>query len=150
MTQVGVKDFFETMARSFMAGEYEAVASTHVYPGAVYIDGEVIVLADDAAFLRQIKDQCRKNYEMGVRRVKSHVVAQSLSRANNYSVWVMWQHFGAGGELLSTTNARYICRDNALGAPQIQLVEFIDVPACYSAADLERMTALPHRTRGTG
>lgn len=150
MTQVAIRSFFEAMAKSFMAGEYETVASTHVYPGAVYINGEVVVMADRAAFLSLIKNQCRKNYEMGVRRVKNHVVAQSVSRANNYSVWVMWKHFDDMDTLLSTTNARYICRDDARGAPQIQLVEFIDVPACYSDADLEQMTAPQRRMRSAG
>ncbi|WP_187431550.1 hypothetical protein ROLI_034230 [Roseobacter fucihabitans] len=141
MTIVTIESFFTAMAQCFQDGDHRSVARTRVYPGAIYLEDEVIVLESAAAFVAFMENHCARNYQMGVRRVQNRVVAQSLSRTNNYSVWVVWQHFDAGGELLSATNARYICRDSIMGVPEVQLVEYIDMPACYKEADLDVMGA---------
>lgn len=140
MELMPVSLFFSQMEKAYHAGDYDAVARCFALPGGVFGGDNVIVLENRASLLDTLKDQCSRNFSLGVRRARHKVVAQSTSRKNNYSVWVLWHHYDANDVLLNSFNARYFCKDDAYGVPQIQLVEFLELPACYSEQDFRDMT----------
>jgi hypothetical protein len=132
--------FFKQMEFNYAAGDYASVAEAFVLPGGLYIDNEVIVLKDREGLEAMLRDQCRRNRKLGVCRARSQIVKQSESRANNYSVWIRWDHFDAQNEHLNSFEARYFCRDDARGVPQIQVIELLSIPACYEQEELLMMS----------
>ncbi|MFK7765546.1 MAG: hypothetical protein AB8B62_19950 [Roseobacter sp.] len=136
MPQMDLTTFFSKLEHAFQMSEFDSVADHFVLPSAVYIGDNVIVLNDRAKLLTVLKHQCKLNYSIGVRNVRHKVVGQSLSRKNNYWARVVWSHYDEDDLLHSTFDARYFCRDDSFGIPQIQLVEFMTTPACYSWQDV--------------
>lgn len=147
MARIALTEFFADMVASYQAADFEQVADAYVLPGAIYFDDDVIVLKDRTRLTSLMREHCSRNYRMGVRRLHVRVIAQSLSRSNNYSVWAEWQHYTADGTRLYDVPVRYVCRDDAAGIPQIQLVDLLGLPECFSEREV-RAFSEPRRRLG--
>ena len=134
-----VGTFFDRMLSNFKEGNYAKVAEVFVLPCAIYFQADVIVVSDRARMQEILQRQCDRNIQLGVRAITYSVPAQSYSRRNNYSVWVTWNHFDRHGDMMFASNIRYFCRDSPEGTPTIQLLEFLEIPACFSEEEVQEM-----------
>jgi hypothetical protein len=145
LERMSLKEFFAEMVASYAVADFEKVADCFLLPSAIFFNEDVILLQDRKRLMSMMREQCSRNYTNGVRRLNVRIPAQSLSRGNNYSVWAHWEHFNADGVLMSIVPVRYICQDDALGVPRIQLVELLELPECYSQEDVRQMSEQQRR-----
>lgn len=146
MARMALTEFFDRMVASYLDADFDGVADAFLLPGAIYFGEDVIVLKDRSRLLSMMREHCSRNYQMGVRRLRVRVVAQSLSRSNNYSIWAEWEHYGGDGARLYVVPVRYVCRDDETGTPQIQLVDLLALPQCFSENEVLQLTE-PSRRR---
>jgi len=147
MSRMPLTAFFDNLAQACAEGDYRSAAACFILPGGIYVGDRVIVLTGYDQVASLLADTCRHNRAQGAARARPRIFGQSISRRNNYSVWVSWDHVSAQGHSCFHSSIRYFCRDTAQGVPQIQLTEICEIPAGFSTQDVARLSA---RARALG
>lgn len=137
-----VQLFFDSMVRAYHVSDYDYVTRCFETPGAIYISDAVIVLSSRQKVNWFLKDQCRRNYELGVRSVSCRVHQKVTLPRRHFWAEVTWNHHDCKGRVIYAFNARYFCRDRGNYTPVVQLVEVPDVPDCYTAYEVNNLDSV--------
>ena len=124
-----------TLARAACAGDIGTVARAFDYPAALYVDDDILPLANSWT-LRELLDRFHKVLlEAGVIDVRVEVAARSLPRGALHSAWIEKSYLDAAGRLAAHAHIR-VFYSTALGQPALRLVEIIEAPFAGRIAPL--------------
>ncbi|MEO0864720.1 MAG: hypothetical protein AAFY39_09055, partial [Pseudomonadota bacterium] len=115
----------ECLGEAFLAGRLDYVASNFAFPMPLFQDGDLVVFGTAEMMVEGLQMYLDEARQYGTARLRPRVIAEGIPARNHSSVWVEWDHCGADGTCLRTSQVRYVLyQDHGQVYPKIEAADY--------------------------
>lgn len=136
-----VTQFLQSIADCFQDNDLAIIARAHTLPSAVYFTDQILVSHTFEEIENTLSTYRNALLKAGWTRSKYKVLAQSLPRNSQVSIWADWIHLNASSNIISQSKMRLFCTTLGSQISKVQLVEYLDTPSKPLIKDLPLISA---------
>ncbi len=135
-----LEETFTSIAKNFIAGDFDAVAAQFDTPIAIYAGERVVICPSHARFIETMRRYHALLTDAGITDVSVNVIALPMMRGTTGTVWVEKTYYDAKGARVDSCQVRYFFR-RIYGQTLVCMLEYVTRPAAVEDAEFGYFSA---------
>ncbi len=135
-----LEETFTSIAKKFIAGDFDAVCAYFDMPIAIYAGERVVICPSQARFIETMRRYHQLLTDAGIADVSVNVIALPMMRGTTGTIWVEKTYFDAQGTRVDSCQVRYFFR-RVYGQTRVCMLEYVSRPAAVENAEFGYFSA---------